>query len=275
MEMQMLHVFRNTPHGRETLLQTAYFCKSAGISPVVYIPGHLKFLMYFDNDVVQVDLNPSYLRSPATARDHAADVFADLGLPPPKFIVPKHFTASALPDIPVDFDFMTCPHSISDLSARIGPGYVGPRVRRILQSARFPVLIPSAVYKPFNRIAVLFGDPANAVRAFRLGVRLGRLMEMPVTLFTRENRHGKTDYEGLLAKKGLSVDLEQSVTEWHVLPDHDFEDNLYRVPHDALVVLGAAGHGLIRSLLFGSIMEKIQTVLPNSLLIVGQNYRSV
>jgi nucleotide-binding universal stress UspA family protein len=44
------------------------------------------------------------------------------------------------------------------------------------------------------------------------------------------------------------------------------------VPHDALVILGAYGHGLIRNLVFGSKMENIQSTIPNNLLIVGPNY---
>lgn len=51
-----------------------------------------------------------------------------------------------------------------------------------------------------------------------------------------------------------------------------FEENLYQVPHDALVVLGAFGHSLIKNILFGSKMEKIQSILPNNLLIAGPNY---
>ena len=67
MDQQLLHIFRNNPLGRETLLQSLYFCKTMGVAPVIYIPEHTKFLMYFENDVVQVDLDSSYLTSPETA----------------------------------------------------------------------------------------------------------------------------------------------------------------------------------------------------------------
>lgn len=266
--MQMLHIFRNTPFGREMLLATMYFSGTMGVSPVVYIPEHTKFLMYFENDVVQVDLDGSYLRSPETARDRVTEIASSMNIQTPKFLAPKNFTASTLPDIPVNFDFMTCPRSISDLSSKIGLGYIGPRVRRIVQSAQFPVLIPSSVFKPFKSIAVLFGGSANAVKAFRLGLRLGRTSNLPIELFTLERRRKKEDYEALLAESGLSGDLRR-VKEWHVFSKDGFEDNLYAVPHDALVVLGAYGHGLIRELLFGSTMETVQATLPNSMIIVG------
>ena len=63
MAKQLLHIFRNTPFGRETLLQSANFCRQLDVTLVIYIPEYTKFLMYFDNDVVQIDLDHSYLSS--------------------------------------------------------------------------------------------------------------------------------------------------------------------------------------------------------------------
>src|SRR6056297_2318827 len=104
MDLQLLHIFRNTPLGRELLLQSAYFCRCVGVLPVLYIPRFMKFLMYFENDVVQVDLDGSYLRAPQSARDHAVEIVRQQGLPDPKFLEIKNFTASTLPDVPVNFD---------------------------------------------------------------------------------------------------------------------------------------------------------------------------
>lgn len=274
METQMLHIFRNTPLGRETLLQTAYFCKHLDILPVLYVPRYLKFLMYFENDVVQVDLDSSYLRSPETARDHATEIVQSMGLPEPNFLEPKHFTASNLPDIPVDYDFMSCPRSITDLSSKIGLGYIGPRVRRIVQSARFPVLIPSVVFKPWQNLAVLFGGSANAVKALRLGIRLSRLSGLPLDVFTQEGRRTRRDYEKILEKEDLGGAMDNFVRKWRIFEKKSFAENLYEIPHDALIVLGAYGHGLVKELLFGSTMETVQSVSPNTLLIAGPNYRS-
>ncbi len=42
MKTTMLHIFRNSPTGRENLMQSAYFCKQQfGLSLAVYIPIHL------------------------------------------------------------------------------------------------------------------------------------------------------------------------------------------------------------------------------------------
>ncbi|QTA91203.1 universal stress protein [Desulfonema magnum] len=271
METQLFHIFRNTPLGRETLLQSIYFCKKIGASPAIYIPKFTKFLMYFENDVVQVDLDESYLTAPNTASDHATELLLQGGFNP-RFLEPKNYTASTLPDIPTNFDFMCCPRSISDLSSKIGLGYIGPRVRRIVTSARFPVLISSPVYKPWKSITVFFGGSANAVKALRLGCRISRVSGIPLDVFTHAENRNKEVYEKIIQKENLEEDMALYADKWHIFEKGTFEENLYEVPHDSLVILGAFGHGLIKDIVFGSKMEKIQSVISNNLLIVGPKY---
>lgn len=273
MEAQLFHIFRNNPFGRETLMQSMYFCKQVDAAPTVYIPEHTKFLMYFDNDVVQIDLDGSYLTAPATAKQHAVDLLSGQGFEP-SFFSPKHFTASTLPDVPTHFDFMCCPRSISDLHSKIGLGYIGPRVRRIVQSAHFPVLITSPVYKPWKSIAVFFGGSKNAFNALRLGLRIHRDSGIPVQIYTHAVARSPEVYRKAVQKKeqGLWEEIDGGGVPWHFFTDGVFEENLYEVPHDALVVIGAFGHGLIRDIVFGSTMEKVQSVINNNLLIVGPKY---
>ncbi len=270
----MFHVFRNTPHGREALLQTAYFCRKMRVSPVVYIPSHARFLLYMENDVIQVDLDPSYLRSPETAEAHVNAVMAEMGMELPRFFSPRHFSTPSLPDVPVSFNFMTCPEILSDRKGKSGAGYIGPRVRRIFKAAPFPLLIPQPVFKPFTSIAVMFGGSINAANALRLAVRLNRLSGMPVSLYTaEEGRRGKKYYEKLMGKNALTGVFAQTVSHWHLFPAKHFIENLFLIPHDALVVAGAYGHGAIRRLFRKSTLDVIQANLPNSLLIAGPDYR--
>ena len=219
MDQQLFHIFRNTPLGRETLLQSLYFCSQLGVSPVVYIPEHTKFLMYFDNDVIQVDLDSSYLTAPESAREHATALISEAGLSP-RFLTPKHFTASTLPDIKTDFDFMCCPRSITDLSSKIGLGYIGPRVRRIVQSARFPVLMTSPVFKPWKSIAVFFGGSQNALRALRLGLGIHRVTGMPLDIFTQIEKGTEAEYrnsiETAVNSGRTSVPLPTGKTHFNV-----------------------------------------------------------
>jgi nucleotide-binding universal stress UspA family protein len=271
MNKQLFHIFRNTPLGRETFLQSLYFCNMTGVTPVVYIPEHTKFLMYFENDVVQVDLDESYRTRPETAEKHASELLENSGIKP-HFLKPRHFTASTLPDIKTDFDFMCCPRSISDLSSKIGLGYIGPRVRRIVQAARFPVLLTSPIYKPWNSITVFFGGSQNAVNAFKLGLRISRESGLPIELFTRIESGTAEEYRKALEKEGLKKELAENVRDWHFFEEGRLEDNLYEVPHDTLVVLGAYGHGLIRDFVFGNKMERIQSTISNNMLIAGPKY---
>jgi len=271
MDQQLLHIFRNNPLGRETLLQSLYFCKTVGASPVIYIPEHTKFLMYFENDVVQVDLDRSYLTSSETALKHATELVEKAGIEP-RFLDPKHFTASTLPDIQTNFDYMCCPRSVSDISSKIGLGYIGPKVRRIVKSARFPVLITSPVYKNWKSIMVFFGGSANAVSALKLGLRVARVSGLPLDLFTQMERGPRETCDAIIEKENLKEEMDRYLNKWHFFENGVFEENLYEVPHDALVVLGAYGHGLIKTILFGSKMEKIQSTISNNLLIAGPNY---
>jgi hypothetical protein len=241
---------------------------------VIYIPKTTKFLMYFDNDVVQVDLDKSYLISPETAIKRATELVEQKGISA-RFLDPKHFTASTLPDIHTNFDYMCCPRSVSDMSSKIGLGYIGPRVRRIVKSARFPVLITSPVYKEWKSIAVFFGGSANAIKALRLGFHIARASGLQLDVFTQTEKFSKEDYQQIIKDRNIEAEMDLYVKQWHFFENRVFEENLYDVPHDALVILGAFGHGVIRTLVFGSKMEKIQSTISNNLLIAGPNYTTI
>jgi nucleotide-binding universal stress UspA family protein len=147
-----------------------------------------------------------------------------------------------------------------------------------VQSARFPVLMTSPVYKPWNSVMVLFGGSTNAVKALKLGLRLSRLSGKPLEVLTWMERSSTDDYKEVIRQAELEHDMEQFVSQWHFLGGqegkHCFEEDLYHVPHDALVVLGAYGHSLLRDFLFGNKMERIQSTLSNNMVIVGPNYTS-
>lgn len=270
MEERLLHVFRNTPLGRETLLQSVYFCKTLDVSLHIYVPQATQFLMYFDHDAVQVDLDDSYLTSPDTAVAHATELAQGSGLTP-NFLTPKNYTASQLPDIPANFNYMCCPRSITDLASKIGLGYIGPKVRRIVKSSTFPVLMTSAAFKPWKSLAVFYGGSQNANRALGWGLHLARISGCDLDMVTYTEGRSKDYFDQQLEAAGFLEQVQQNVRKWHKISKGRFEEHLYRVPHDALLVVGAYGHGLIKDFLFGSKMETIQTWMPNNILLVGPN----
>ncbi len=268
---RLLHIFRNTPFGRETLLQSVYFCKTLNLLPKVYIPRNRQFLMYFQNSIVTVDLDSSFLRDPDTAVEHAESIIREGGLMP-DFIQPSKLAASTIPALPINFGYMCCPRSISDLSTKIGLGYIGPKVRSIVKNAGFLVLIPTPVYKEWKGITVFFGGSKNALNALSVGMRIAEESGYPLQIFTQGEKKPRNSYQEILRQHDLLKDIEAGRIKQLFFEGGDLSSNLYAVPHNHLVVIGAYGHGLIKDLLFGSMMERVQKILPNNMLIVGPNY---
>jgi len=170
---------------------------------------------------------------------------------------------------------MCCPKSINDISSKIGLGYIGPRVRRIVKSARFPVLITSPVFKAWKSITVFFGGSVNSVKALRLGFHIARASGIQLDVFTQKEKFSKEDYQQMIKDRNLEEEMDLYVNQWHFFEDNNFEDNLYEVPHDALVILGAYGHGVIKDIVSGSKLEKIQSTITNNLLVAGPNYTTI
>ena len=266
MPFELLHIFRNTPFGRETLMQSAFFCQQMGMPIDIYVPRESQFLMYFEHGVVTVDLDRSYLRSPDSAHGHAREIIEGLGIEH-SFFEPTRFTAG-LPDLRSDYAFMSCPRSISDLSTKIGLGHIGSRVRAIVKQAPFPVLIPATAFKQWTRVVCFFGGSANAVLALRCAREVSRRSKARLTIFT-EVEAERGAYQRQLEQEGLAEDLEEGRVEWLCFESSDLREDLYAVDSDALVVAGAHGHGVARDLVFGSKLELIQSELPNPMVIVG------
>lgn len=271
MTTRLFHIFRNTPMGKETMLQSLYFCKMINCKPVVYIPRYTKFLMYVAGEAVQVDLDRSYLSFSETAVENAEKLIQQFGFDP-EFFYPKEHTATNLPDIPAEFEYMCCPRTISDLSSKIGLGYIGSRVRKIVQLADFPVLLSGSGFKPWESVCVFFGGSENSLNALRLGIKVAQTSGKPLNLITFvENGQSKDSYIKIIEDKSLGY-VHDFIDSWMFFSKTEMEKRLFNISHDSILVLGAYGHGLIRDVLFGSVMEKVQSTMPNNMLIAGPRY---
>ncbi len=268
MSGRFLHIWRNTPMGREVLEASALFCEVTGLELHLYVPRHPQFLMYYGENVVTVPLDQEFLHSPETAEAHAEAVLARHPGLSWRFTSPVSFTASTLPDLPVDWNAMCCPRSLTDLSARIALGTIGPRVRRIVRNATFPVLLPQPVFRPWNRVLAMVGPTESSLRVARVARTLARRGGRPLDLFTFVHGETLAEIRRWFADRGLP-DLDREADTWHLAEENDFLDALFPLPADALVVLGAYGRRLVRELLLGSVAEKVQEALPNPLLLVG------
>jgi hypothetical protein len=266
---EMLHIFRNTPLGRETLMMSAFFSKRCRLRLRVYIPRHDQFLMYFDESIATIELDRTFLHAPDTARAHAEEVLVSSRVDY-DYIEPPRFTTQRLPDLPTDFDFMCCPRSISDVSTRISLGHIGPAVRKIIRNARFPVLLPSAVARGWKAVVCFFDGSPREVQALRCAADLADRSRSPLVLFTHAPGRSRSDLERRIPDDELRRAVHDA--RWILCHLKSFEEGLYEVPHDALVVIGAGGRGLAKELLFGSRLEVVQSVLPNQLLVVGPRF---
>ena len=268
MKGELFHIFRNTPFGREIFLQSLYTCKTMGEKAKVLLPEFKQYLMYFEHAVVTLELDDSFLRARDTAEAHARELAGQAGVDV-TFLDPREFTASTLPDLPIDFDIMTCPRSMKDMSSKVGLGYIGPKVRALVRHAPFPVLIPAAVFKPFNSLVVFFGGSDYSRRALSVAREMAAKTRLPLSLFTVLENQDEAHYRRILEQEGLLAEIESGHIKWQLAGGQPLREAFYGVPHDALVVAGAFGHGVVRDIVFGSMLEQIQTILPNNLLIVG------
>ncbi|MDY6823016.1 MAG: universal stress protein [Thermodesulfobacteriota bacterium] len=268
-----LHIYRNTPYGRENLLHSIYFCKKLDLALHVYIPRMKKMLMYFRTGAVEVDLDSSYINHTDTAERNIETILADHN-GTASFVTPSAYTGSNLPDIPTDFEFMACPRVISDLSSKIGLGRIGSKVRDILLHAPFPVFIPCQVFKKWRRIVVMFGGSANGVKSMRIGIKAARIAGVPLDVVTiRENDNPESHYQGVIKDRGLWPDLNEVMENWFFFNDGEFAENHFIISHEALIVMGISGHGKLKNIVFGSTAEMIQSIFPNSLVLVGPGCR--
>jgi hypothetical protein len=139
-------------------------------------------------------------------------------------------------------------------------------VRKIIQNARFPVLLPPTLARRWKAVVCFFGGSPNAVPALRCAAYLSTRSRSPLILFTHGER-SRSSLERQIPDDGLREVVREAT--WILRGGRDFAEELYAVPHDALVVIGASGRGLAKELLFGSRLEVVQSVLPNPLLVVG------
>ncbi len=272
MHKGILHIYKNTPLGREFLFQSIFFSKKINTPLYIYIPKYKNFNMYFEDRVVSVSLESSYFRNLDNALDRVKRILKQYRARA-NFIEPKEFTASTLPDLPVDFSFMTSPRIISEPHTKALFGNIGRTVRNILLSSQFPIILPSYAFKKWDKIFIMFGGSRNAVKAFRVGCYLAKRTKDSVYLFTQqEDDKPRSFYESIILERGLKNEFSM-IEDWMFFEKGEFIENLFEIPSEALVVLGLFGHGIIKDIMFGSKMEMVQKELPNNLLVVGPHFK--
>jgi len=132
------------------------------------------------------------------------------------------------------------------------------------------VLMTAQVFKAWKSITVLFGGSESARHALEFGLQIAERSGLPLDVFIQLERK-EFYYYDQIHEAGLEKSLSERVRHWHQFESGAFTENLYSVPHDALVLAGAYGHGMLKQMLFGSKLETIQSEISNNLMIAGPN----
>jgi len=269
MRNTMLHIFRNSPLGRENLLQSAYFCKKhRGLSLKVYIPKTSLFSIDVGSDLFFLQLDASYLQYPYSAEAHVKGILQSSNVSF-TFVGPNEFDVGVKPHLPGSWSIIACPRVISEQSGRIGLGHLGPKVRGLVKAAYSPVFIPSLAHKEWTSVTAFFGGSSLGALSVKMALAIARFSFVPASVHTQLNGMTKAVCEKALSDAGILAAVSSAPVTWRLYDTGELKENLYDVPHDSLVVVGAAGKNVIKELVFGSTLEAIQSALPNPLVVVG------
>lgn len=255
--------------GRENLMQSAFFCeRQTGLALAIYIPVTAQFSMSLENNLLHVQLDDSYIKYLDTARQHVEETLRGFQCRYSFQEPPEHYTGR-IPPLKSSWAMMACPRVISEQTSAIGLGHIGPGVRALAKQAPFPVFIPSMAFKPWNAVTVFFGGSALGVLAVKHALAIARRAKVSLRIHTQSLGVSHAECKQALTDAGVMDHLAAANVDWQFYEKGSFEENLYEVDHQSLVVAGAAGHHLIKELVFGSQLEKIQSTLPNPLVVVG------
>lgn len=142
----------------------------------------------------------------------------------------------------------------------------------MVNAAYFPLLLCSPAYKPWNSITVFFNGSVNSHHALKLGIHIQKNSGVQMDIFTQAEGKPPADYEDIIRNANAETETKQTLGRWQFFESGSLEENLYEIPHDALVILGASGNSLLHDMVCGSFLEKLQTVISNSMLIAGPKY---
>lgn len=110
---------------------------------------------------------------------------------------------------------MACPRVIKGLLNKIYPGQIGPIVRKIILNARFPVYLPSLIYKPWKSVLVMFGGSATSLKAAILGFKIASRAGVLYIFFTQNENKDLTTYKTILKSNRETRDILSKIQNWH------------------------------------------------------------
>ena len=270
MTLKVFHIYRNTPLGRETLLQAADFTKKVGGNLGVYVPEFDRLLLHFGSNAIEIRLDKSYLFAPESAGKKLSESLKVIGVKADLVSI-KSQPASNLPRLSSNFDIISLPRVMIEQQGRLNLAAVGSGVRQLVKNSHAPAIIAPGRFHDWSDILVLFGGSSYSVTALKWGIELAKQTALPLKVLTIvEKGKNRDDYE-----KSLRNEFKDDGTapEWQLMASSSKTSLLDEIERSSLVVMGAYGHGRIRSRLFGSTTELVQRNTANLIMLIGQNCR--
>jgi hypothetical protein len=267
MQEKVFHVYRNTPIGRETLMQAIDLCKKSSADLYIYSPQHDRFMIYFDADAVEVHLDQSYLHSPGTQKNNLDSI-----LEAQRFVAKNVYsstkTGSTLPDISTNFDLINLPKIMTELKKGLTGSNIGPGVRRLIKASHAPALISPNRFVDWSSIHLFFGGSRHAEKALRWALLLSRESKKPLHLTTLLEKKNESFYRDKIKKMNI---LPGRIASWTFWEQDSLFDALFKVERDQLIVMGAYGKSGLKKRLLGGTTEMVLRNSANPLLLVGEN----
>jgi len=196
----MLHIFRNSPIGRENLLQSVYFCRTySGLVLEIFIPQRTHFTMDLGDELFAVQLDGSYTRYPESAEARVNEIMKGSGCEF-RLIGPDTAAGVSPSHLPGTWSIISCPRVLTEDLSRIGLGHIGPKVRGLVKAAPFPVFVPSLANKAWRSVTAFFGGSELGARAVKAALAIARQAQMPAYVHTQLDGTTKADCEESLEK---------------------------------------------------------------------------
>jgi hypothetical protein len=135
--------------------------------------------------------------------------------------------------------------------------------------AACPLFITAGAWKPWNSVTVLFSGSPHGARTIEVGWKIAERARARLKIVTQLIKYSRADCERTLAEAGLGHVLDNGNATWTVFDRGTLDENLYEVAHDSLAVIGIGQHSLMEDLVRRNNLAKIQSRLPNPLVVCG------